>query len=121
MAKALRKSNPGLVALIQELKRAARESGARIWSDIAKRLSKPRANWAEVNLSRLERHASEGDVLVIPGKLLGAGELSKAIKVAAFTASNAARQKVEAAGGKFMDIRQLIHDNPKGSGVRIMG
>ncbi len=121
MARTLRKSNPRLVELIQDLKRAARENEAPIWRDLAKRFSKPSANWAEVNLSRLQRYAAEGEVLVVPGKLLGTGELSKVLTVAAFRASTAARKKVEAIGGKVLDIRDLVRDHPKGSGVRIMG
>ncbi len=121
MAKALKKTNPNLVVLIQDLKRVARENEAPLWRDIAKRLSRPKANWAEVNLSRLERYAAEGDVLVVPGKLLGSGELSKALRIAAFTASEVARRKVESAGGHVLGIRQLMEENPRGSGVRIMG
>jgi large subunit ribosomal protein L18e len=121
MAKALRKTNPGLIALIQDLKRVARENDAPLWRDIAKRLSKPGARWAAVNLSRLERYASEGEVLIVPGKLLGSGEVSKPLKVAAFKASRTAKEKVEAAGGQVLTIRQLMDENPKGSGIRIMG
>ncbi len=121
MAKVLKKSNPGLVALIHDLKQTARENNAPIWRDIAKRLSRPRANWAEVNLSRVERHTTKGDTVVVPGKLLGAGELSKAVKVAALQASRGAQEKVEAAGGTFLGLRELVQENPTGSGVRIVG
>ncbi len=121
MAKALKKSNPGLVALIQDLKKVARENDAPIWRDLAMRLSRPRANWAEVNLSRIERHASKDDVVVVPGKLLGAGELTKAVVVAAFQASRGAQEKVEAAGGTYLGLREIVERNPSGSGVRMMG
>ncbi|MFQ5838215.1 MAG: 50S ribosomal protein L18e [Thermoplasmata archaeon] len=121
MTKALRKTNPGLVALIGDLRQAARENDAPLWRDLARRLSRPNASWAEVNLSRLERYTSEGDVLVVPGKLLGSGRLSKPVKVAALKASRTAREKVEAAGGRVLDLRQLMEENPSGSGIRIMG
>ncbi len=121
MTKALKKSNPGLVALIEDLKKAARENDAPIWRDLAKRLSRPRANWAEVNVSRVERYTSKGDTVVVPGKLLGTGELSKSVKVAAFQASMTAQAKVESAGGTFLGLRQLLDENPTGSGVKIMG
>lgn len=121
MAKALRKTNPALLALIEDLRRVARENEAPIWRDVAKRLSKTSQRWAEVNLSRLERYASEGETVLVPGKLLGAGELSKPLTVAAFRASAAAKEKVQAAGGKVLTISELMQQNPKGSGIRIMG
>ena len=121
MSKALRKSNPLLVALIDDLKAAAREHEAPIWRDVALRLSRPRRVWAEVNLSRLERHASDGEVVVIPGKLLGTGRLTKKLRISAVQSSEAAQARVESAGGELVEIRDLIQENPQGSGVRIMG
>jgi large subunit ribosomal protein L18e len=92
-----------------------------IWRDIARRLEKPRRNWAEVNLSRLERYSEDGAVVVVPGKVLGAGNLSKKLTVAAFKFSSSARKKIEDAGGKSMTIEQLVKEMPDGSGIRIMG
>jgi large subunit ribosomal protein L18e len=121
MSKKVRKSNPLLVALIDDLKAAAREHEAPIWRDLALRLARPHRVWAEVNLSRLERHTSAGEVVVIPGKLLGTGRLTKALRISAFQSSEAARSRVEAAGGQLLEIRDLVSENPRGSGVRIMG
>ena len=119
--KKMRKTNPYLVQLIQDLKEATRTNEAPVWRDIATRLEKPRSRWAEVNLSRIELHAKDGDVIVVPGKLLGAGLITKKVTVAAFQASESARVKIEKAGGKVMDIPALVSENPKGSSVRIMG
>ncbi len=121
MSKPLPKSNPFLLALIADLKTAAREHEAPIWRDIALRLSRPHRVWAEVNLSRLQRHAADGDVVVIPGKLLGTGRLTKTLRVSAYQSSEAARTGVEAAGGQVLEIRDLVNENPRGSGIRIMG
>ncbi|MFP4169996.1 MAG: 50S ribosomal protein L18e [Methanomassiliicoccales archaeon] len=119
--KATNKSDPNLLELILELKRETREGGAAVWRDIAKRLEKPRRNWAEVNLSRLDRYADEGDVVVVPGKVLGAGKLSKSLTVAAYGFSGSASRKIEEAGGKNLTIQQLVQESPDGSGVRIFG
>lgn len=118
--KTMRKTDPNLLLLIEELKRESRELGVAIWRDIARRLEKPNRSWAEVNISRLERYANDGDVIVIPGKLLGAGTLSKKLTVAAYRFSDSASQKIAEAGGRNMTIAELAHENPKGSGVRIM-
>ncbi len=121
MGKKLHKTNPNLLSLIERLKKEAYISEAPVWRDVADRLMKPKQNWAEVNLSRLERYASDNETIIIPGKLLGAGVISKKVTVAAFKCSEAARDKLARAGGKSMSIEELLMDNPKGSKVRIMG
>ena len=40
--------------------------------------------------------------------------------MAAFSFSEGAKSKIEASGGRTMSIRQLMEENPKGKGVRIL-
>ncbi|MBO4357057.1 MAG: 50S ribosomal protein L18e [Candidatus Methanomethylophilaceae archaeon] len=114
------KTNPQLVATIDNLKAITRDNNAAIWRDIALRLEKPKKNWAEANLSKLERYAKDGETIVVPGKVLAAGSISKKITVAAFSFSDAAAKAIVAAGGKTMTFEELAKENPKGTGVRIM-
>jgi large subunit ribosomal protein L18e len=116
-----RKSNPNLETLIVELKRLSRENEAGIWRDVARRLEKPSRVWAEVNVSAIEKHAKAKESIVVAGKLLGFGNLTKPVNIAAFCASASAMRKVGKSGGKYMNILELAEANPKGSGVRIMG
>lgn len=114
------KTNPNLVVLIQHLKDVSRTNEAPVWRDIALRLEGPMRNWAEVNVGKLNRFAGENETVVVPGKLLGAGEIGKKVTVAAFRASGQAKEKIEKAGGRSMSIEELVAANPKGSKVRIM-
>lgn len=115
------KTNPQLGRIVRELRDLSRDSGAAIWRDVADRLERSRRNWSEVNLSRVGRYAAKGEKVVVPGVLLATGELSVPVTVAAFRASAAARKKVEAAGGRVVNLLELAIQNPKGSGVRILG
>jgi len=115
------KTDPGIVSLISDLKRWSRENDAPIWRDIAKRLERPGRVWAEVNLSRIALHVGKGETIIVPGKVLGAGDLDKPVNVATVRASKQARDKIAAAGGSVMTIPELVKSNPKGTGVRIMG
>ena len=75
-----------------------------------------RVEYAPINLSRLERltEISEftRDVLVKHGlagkrdkvKILGFGELTRAITVSAHRFSKSAKEKITAAGGKLLEI-----------------
>ncbi|MEF8873694.1 MAG: 50S ribosomal protein L18e [Candidatus Thermoplasmatota archaeon] len=115
------KTNPNLVSLIEDLKDQAREKDASIWRDVAERLERPMKNWAEVNLSKIQRHAEDGDTIVIPGKVLGAGILDKKITVGAFKASRSAKESISEAGGEYLKIRELAEREPEGSEIKIMG
>lgn len=121
MSKPISKTNPNLVNLIGDLKAQSRDTGAALWRDVAMRLSRSRSNWAEPNLSRLSRYAPEGATILVPGKLLGSGEVSASHDVAAYSVSTSAREKIEAAGGRILSLADLMNENPNGSGVIILG
>lgn len=116
-----RKTNFHLVGLVLTLKRAAYEHQSAIWRDLAKRLEKPARSWPVVNLSRLERNLNPQATAVVPGKVLGAGDLSKPLTVAAWSFSASARIKITAAGGKCLTLTELMEDNPSGSNISLMG
>src|SRR6266487_3441943 len=115
------KTNTHLQRIVRELREVSREADAPIWRDIAERLERSRKNWSEVNLSRLSRYAAKGEQIVVPGVVLATGEITTAVTVAAFRSSEAARKKIEAAGGRAISLLDLASQNPKGSGIRIMG
>ena len=116
-----RKSNPVLVELIGTLQKAGRENQAPLWRDIASRLEKPSRNWAQVNISKIDQHLGDGETAVVAGKLLGSGEITKKVTVVAFSASESARAKVTAAGGKVLSLQEAVKAFPKGQNCRIIG
>ena len=118
--KNLKKTNPHLLSTIELLKQKSHEHQTAIWKDVAKRLSRSGKNWPGVNVSRLEKHLEKDQMVVIPGKLLGSGELTKPFTVAAFHFSKRAREKITGAGGSCLTIEKLVEKNPKGSNIRIM-
>ncbi len=119
LVKLTRKTNPRIVSLILTLKEKAHTDTAPIWKDIAKRLEMPSRNYAAVNISKINRHTAEDDVLLIPGKVLGAGLLEHTVTVAALTFSESAVEKITKAGGKCLSLEEIMEANPKGSGIRI--
>jgi len=122
-----RKTNPRIDKLIEDLKRIARENSAPIWRDIAKRLEKPRRNYAAVNLSKINRYSNANDTILVPGKVLSAGAIEKPVTVAALGFSKKALEKISEYGdgeekgkGKCISIEELVENNPKGTGVKII-
>ncbi len=113
-------TNPELVQLISLLKKQAREAQANIWLDVAEYLAKSNRQRTTVNLSQISRRTEKNAVLVVPGKVLGAGVLNHPVTVAAFGVSEKAKEKLEAAKAKYLSIPELVAENPKGANVRII-
>jgi large subunit ribosomal protein L18e len=114
------KTNPQINQLIKILKEKAYQEETPIWKDLARRLEKPTRNQAEVNISRINRHTSEDEIVLVPGKVLGSGTLDHKVQVAALDFSKQAEEKIIGAGGKCLDINLLVEENPQGSGIRII-
>lgn len=112
--------NSALREAIVFLEKSARKNKAPIWGAVAEKLAKPRRSRVEVNLGRLAKLTKANDVVVVPGKLLGAGEPKHAVTVASWSAAEGVREKLTKHGGKLMTIRELVESNPRGSGVIIM-
>lgn len=121
MAPILDKQNPELSHAVRELQIAAKANDAAIWGAVAQRLGRARHQTNPVNVGHLDRLVQGEEVVVVPGKLLADGAISKPITVAAFRCSPAARSKIQAAGGTVLTIHELIKSKPDGAGVRIFG
>jgi len=119
MARPIPKENSELVRLIVELRRAARSNQAPIWSTVAERLERSRHGVLPVNVGHLERLTESGETVLVPGKLLAEGRLSKKLTVAAFAYSKEARTKIHAAGGVAISVHDLLRTKPDGAGVRL--
>jgi len=115
-----RTTNPELVILIRTLRKKSRENEARIWRDIADRISRSRQRRTTVNVSRLNRHTEDGETIAVPGKVLGSGKIDHPITVAAFTFSEQAESKILGAKGRCLTIQELVEKDPKGTNVRII-
>ena len=111
-----RKENPYLISLVEILNKDKKP----IWLKVAYELSRPKRKKIEVNISKIEHYGKEGASIVVPGKVLGTGRLSKKVLVAAFSFSDSAKKAIETAGGKAMSISALYKSNPKGREVVIL-
>lgn len=115
-----RKTNPRTTALVSDLKTKSRENDAPIWRDVAEYMERPKRGYATVNLSRINRHTAENESVVVPGKVLGAGELRHPVAVGAFNFSEGAELKITDAGGECLTIEEMANRNPSGANVRII-
>jgi large subunit ribosomal protein L18e len=121
MPVAFREKNPELRRVVVALRRAADANEAPIWGSVADRLERARHQTLPLNVGQLERIADAEEWVVVPGKLLAEGPLSKPLTVGALGYSAGARTKVRAAGGTALSIPELVRARPDGTGVRVLG
>ena len=87
-----------------------------IWKSVAWDLLK---NPREVNLNKINRYTKDGDVVIVPGKVLGYGELNHKVTVVAYSFSKSAIEKINK-NGKAIDILEFAKEG-KTRGVKIIG
>ena len=86
--------------------------------DLAKKLSKPTRQHSKVSLEQLGK-VKEDKILII-GKVLGQGKIEKKITIAALSFSEQAKEKLKKAGSEIKTFKQMIEENKKLEGVKII-
>ncbi len=116
----VREKNELLADLIRKTEEKGRQENKPFWQALARKLNRPRRRAYEVNLFSLEKHAGK-ETVVVPGYVLGSGEITKPVTVAALRFSGKAEEKIKKAGGKVMAIEDFVESKPNLKTVRIMG
>ena len=112
--------NQVVLHMIKDLKQASKKNEAPIWSRLAKLAIKPSARKI-VNLARINKITKDNDVLFVPGKVLGTGNISHKIILSSFSISATAAKKIIQTGGTIMTYSDMIKKYPTGKGVMIFG
>jgi large subunit ribosomal protein L18e len=105
---------------LRALKKAYGKTKKAVWLRAAEVLSRSSRRRVEVNLYALEKYGKEGELVIVPGKILSLGKLSKKLTIAALSATKPARDKIVAAGGKLMTLREAA-DKGDSKNARILG
>lgn len=99
------KTNPELLKTVIELR--SQKEHRPFFRKVADYLEKPTRSMVATNVSKIDSSCSAKEDVVVPGKVLAAGEISKPINVYAFNFSSQAAAKIEKAGGKCMSLKEL--------------
>ena len=109
-----RKTSPEIVSTIKEAKRQ------KAWLPLAGRLAGPARAYSSVDLNEIDAKTKEGDTVVVPGKVLGTGEISKKLRVCALGFSQSARAKLSKTKSEIVLIADEIKKNPRAQGIKII-
>ena len=90
------------------------------WIKLSKILSSPKSNYSELNLSKIDSETTEGDTIVIPGKVLSKGKISKKVRICSLSISLPALEKLKQTKSEYATILEEIKKNPKAEGIKIL-
>jgi len=110
-------TNKSMERLIEEIRKVAAKENSDFWRRIARELERPTRTRRNVNLMRINKNTKEGETIIVPGKVLGTGNLEHNVTIVAYNFSESAINKIKSK----MTIGELLHKNPKGKNVRIIG
>ncbi len=99
--KAGRKTNPRLKDLIVTLKKRGN-------LELANLLAQPRRKSIVVNIEKINRETELEGKVIVPGKVLGKGEMLHAITIAAFSFSQEAIKRLKSC--KIVKIEDIAND-----------
>jgi len=101
---------------LEELNAKGLKEKKAIFRAIASGLKK-RRGFHDVNLLHIEKKSKANQTVVVPGKVLGKGRVTKKVNVAALSFSASAKESIEKAGGKTMTIQEFATNVPKGAKI----
>lgn len=116
----LEHKNERLKELISSLKKQSLEHKTGLWKRIALELERPTRQQRIVNLSKIEHNANENDVIIVPGKVLSGGELTKKVTIVAYSYSNNVLDKLNGKAS-IISIEEAMKKYPNGKNLRIIG
>lgn len=114
----MKASNPLRRKAVVMLERKGREHP--IYKDASYYLSLSSSNRIEVNLSKISKLSSIGNVFLVPGKVLGSGRIESKVVVGAFSFSESARRKIKEKGGEALSLDEFVKRYPDGRGITIV-
>src|SRR5947199_10570625 len=110
-----RPTNPELLEAIGYLMKAGRQYQTPLWITIAGFLGKSHRTRIVLNLGQVSRHVKAGEVVAVPGKVLGSGLPKEKLTIAAFKFSLRRLLKVQKALACGIGVSRLIEENPRGT------
>ncbi|MAH03561.1 50S ribosomal protein L18e [Candidatus Pacearchaeota archaeon] len=90
------------------------------WLNIARIISGPSKKRIDINLEKINEETKEGEIIVIPGKVLSDGEITKKLKIIALAFSEKAKEKILKSNSEYSYIIEEIKKNPEAKGIKII-
>ena len=96
-----------LQRFLDQLAKAGKGSG-KVNAEIRRLAARPRRRRLAVNIGKISKCAKANDSIIVPGKVLGNGEIDKRISICAVEYSRQALQKLKKAGCSTVGLEEIL-------------
>lgn len=72
-------------------------------------------------MGRISRNSKDGSRVLIPGKVLGSGNIDHKVTVGAYSFSKDAKVKIKLSGGSCLNIREFLDSSSTVKDVLLLG
>lgn len=107
-----KKTNKELAKLINQIKK--------INIECARYLALPSRSSLELNLDEIDKKTKEGDKVLIPGKVLGSGIVTKKIKIVALKFSGNSLKRLRESNCESILLTEEIKKNPELKDLKLL-
>ncbi|MEK6825810.1 MAG: hypothetical protein AABY00_03415 [Nanoarchaeota archaeon] len=90
------------------------------WLALTKKIAGSTRLQPALNLDDIDEKTSAGDTIVVPGKILANGDLTKKLKLVSLSISAHAKEKLKKTKSEWTPLYQEIQSNSKAEGVKIL-
>lgn len=90
------------------------------WQKFAKIFSTPTRKQVSVNLKEIDDKVAIGETVIVPGKVLSLGDITKKVRICSFGISSEALDKLTKTKSEWAHIVDEIKNNPKAEGVKLI-
>ena|GEM_PF-2874209 len=97
----------------------ALKNHSKLWRVVYRYVKRPRRKMVEVNVRKLNYLTKEGDIAVVPGVVLGGGEIDHKITVIAVSFTKGSLKKLEEARCRCVYIWEL-DEPPRGPNIKLI-
>jgi large subunit ribosomal protein L18e len=99
---------------------AALKTKSAAWHVVAQRLSAATRRYDSRNLGEIDAETMAGDTVIVLGKVLSGGEVTKKVRIGALGFSQSARDKLKKTKSEAVSISEEIARNQKATGVKFL-
>lgn len=117
----MKRTGPTNIVLRKLIQRLEKEKKP-LWRKVAEELSAPARKRPYINIYKINKYTKPNDIVIVPGKVLGIGNLDHPVTVVAYSFSKSAKEKILKAGGQIMSILEALEKfkDFKGKTVKVM-
>ncbi len=110
------KTNPA----VRDTIAAALKTKSKTWHAVAQRLSAATRRYDSINLGKIDKVTTAGDTVIVLGKVLSSGDVTKKVRICALGFSAGARGKLKKTKSENVSLAEEIKKNAKAEEVKIL-